>query len=81
MNSSNDSLLTVKQVAERLNVSTSLVYQLVDNARIAAHRLGNGRGTIRVGEQDLHRYLRQCRNEKTERAPSARRVALKHIRL
>ncbi len=50
-----DSYLTVKQVAQHLNVSPSVVYQLLDSGRLACHRIGKGRGTIRVSAGDLLR--------------------------
>ncbi len=34
-------LMTVKEVARRLRVSASLVYQLVDCGRLGCHRIGN----------------------------------------
>jgi excisionase family DNA binding protein len=50
-------MMTVADVAKRLNVSESFVY-----ARIAEgmphYRLGNGRGGIRVSEEQLQAYLR-----------------------
>ena len=42
----------VSQVAEKLNVSESIVYALIDAGRLACHRIGLGRGTIRVSTED-----------------------------
>jgi excisionase family DNA binding protein len=40
--------LSVKQVARKLNVSPSLVYALCAAGRLAHHRIGLGRGVIRI---------------------------------
>jgi excisionase family DNA binding protein len=56
-------LLTVKEVARRLRVSQSLVYQLVDTGRLGCHRIGNGRGAIRIRPEDVTEYLETCRKE------------------
>ena len=75
-------LLTVRQVAERLNVSASCVYQLVESGKIPNHRIGLGRGAIRVSEADLEEYLASCHREKMSEAPRrAPRLKLKHLKL
>jgi excisionase family DNA binding protein len=56
-------LMTVKEVARRLRVSASLVYQLVDCGRLGCHRIGNGRGAIRIRPEDVASYLQSCRKE------------------
>jgi len=75
-------MLTVAQVAERLQVSTQIVYALVAEGKILAHRIGLGRGTIRVAEADLQEYLLSCKQDvqRIEAPPSSRR-RLKHLRL
>jgi excisionase family DNA binding protein len=50
-------LLTVRQVAAKLNVSLRCVYQLIEARAIPCHRIGIGRGTIRVQEGDVDAYL------------------------
>ena len=74
-------LMTVSEVAERLNVSTSLVYQLVESGKLPVCRIGNGRGAIRFRPQDIDQFIDACLTEKT--SPSARRQKprLKHIHL
>ena len=74
-------LLTVKDVAERLSVSASLVYQLVESGKLSFHRIGTGRGTIRVSQFDLESYLAASHIETQSQAPVVRRTKLKHIRL
>ena len=69
-------MLTVKQVAERLNVSQSIIYALVDAGQIVCHRIGVGRGPIRITAEDLARYLKSCRN-----ADSSSRPKLRHLNL
>ena len=56
-------LMTVKEVARRLRVSASLVYQLVDTGKLGCHRIGNGRGAIRICSEDVAAYLKACREE------------------
>jgi excisionase family DNA binding protein len=56
-------LLTVKEVARRLRVSASLVYQLVDSGKLGCHRIGNGRGAIRIRPEDVTSYLQACRED------------------
>ena len=53
-------LLKPKQVSDRLNVSLSTVYGLVESGRLGCHRIGQGRGAIRISEDDLAAYLQAC---------------------
>jgi excisionase family DNA binding protein len=72
------SLLTVTQVAERLQCSVSTVYSLIESGRMGHHRCPG----IRVSEVQLSTYL-----EETERGPVPRqgktgpRRRLKFIKL
>jgi excisionase family DNA binding protein len=50
-------LLTVKQVAQRLNVSLGTVYDLCAKRKIPHVRVGAGRGVIRIDEQALREYI------------------------
>jgi excisionase family DNA binding protein len=50
-------LLTVKQVAEKLNVSESFVYGLLASGRLKHHALGKAQGAKRITEQQLSEYL------------------------
>jgi excisionase family DNA binding protein len=74
-------MLTVQDVALILKVSNSLVYDLIASGKIACHRIGNGRGAIRVRRDDLEQYINRCRVE--PEIPPARipRPKLKHLRL
>lgn len=53
-------MLTVKEVAERLNVSQSFVYKLVAGGQLQSHRFGN---VIRVAEDQLGEFLEQTRDD------------------
>lgn len=50
-------LLTVKQVAQRLNISPSFVYELLKSGRLKHYRLGKGQGGLRISEKQLAAYL------------------------
>jgi len=65
-----DAMLTVREVAGRLRVSVGCVYALISRGKLPCHRIGVGRGTIRVHGDDLSTYLLDC---KTEHAPSSAR--------
>lgn len=49
-------MMTVKQAAQELGVSPSLVYGLCTNGRIRHERYGLGRGTIRITPAALDEY-------------------------
>jgi excisionase family DNA binding protein len=50
-------MFTAKQVKERLSVSLSTVYNLVETGQLECHRIGAGRGCIRISEEQLKDYL------------------------
>lgn len=54
-------LLDVREAAKRLGIGRSSVYALVTDGLLVAHRVGTGRGVIRIAEADLADYLRRCR--------------------
>lgn len=56
-------MLTVKEIAGRLRVSPSTVYNLVEEGRISCHRIGKGRGCIRFTEEQVEAFLQSCRVE------------------
>lgn len=56
-------LLTVKEVAEFLKVSKSLVYTLIAQKQLSCIRIGLGRGTIRVAREELLRFLNSANQE------------------
>jgi len=74
-------MLRVKQVAERLNLSESKVYELIDRGRLGHHRMD---GAIRVSEEQIAEYLEQTRREPAaprERKTTGPRLRLKHVHL
>ncbi len=71
-------LLTIKQVAEALQLSTSKVYELVSSGRLEGYRIA---GSLRVGEDDLKQYLEACRIRKPQPRVRTNRVKLKHLRV
>jgi excisionase family DNA binding protein len=74
-------MYTVREIAERLNVSESNVYALVRSGRLGCYRIGNGRGAIRISEQTLQRYLNGCCQQEGVKPKTTPRPRLKHIRL
>ena len=49
-------LLTVREAAKMLHVSVGTIYALCDSGQLAHHRLGTGRGTIRIAADALKSY-------------------------
>jgi excisionase family DNA binding protein len=77
-------LLTVRQVAERLSISLSATYQIIESKKLMHHRIGVGRGAIRVSEADLMAYHESCRcgPSKQELKPVKVNLGpLRHLRL
>ena len=66
-------IVTVKEVAKRLEISQSLVYQLVAAGKLRGIRHGMGRGCIRIGEEDIADYLKLAGEDR-------RVMPLRHIR-
>jgi len=58
-------LLTPKEAKERLRISLSLVYQLVDERRLKAIRIGGEgkRGKVLIEESEIERFVRQLKDE------------------
>jgi excisionase family DNA binding protein len=70
-------MLKVKEAAQKLGISISLVYGLCAAGRLRHERFGIGRGTIRIPEDALEAYRRAAEVN----APAAPAIALKHITL
>ena len=75
------SLLTAQNAANRLQVGRTTLYELLRSHKLAHHRVGTGRGSIRIRQEDLERYLDSCRVTDEERTRSAAPLKLKHLRL
>ncbi len=74
-------MLNVKDVAERLSLSPSKVYRLIEDREIAHHRIG---GAIRVTEEQIAEYLAETKRERQTVATSgvrSRPLKLKHLHL
>jgi excisionase family DNA binding protein len=54
----NPELMAVEDVARRINMSDSFVYNAIADGRLKHHRLGKGQGGIRVSEEQLADFLR-----------------------
>ena len=72
--------LSVKQAAERVGVSESMIYQWCHERRLAHLRLGTGgrRGKILIEEADLDAFVNAQRVEAGEASTAP---ALKHIKI
>jgi excisionase family DNA binding protein len=57
-------MLTVRELAERLRVSSDLVYRMVGRRKISYYRIG---GSIRFSEQHIAEYLEsvECQPQAT----------------
>lgn len=71
-------MLTPKQVAARVGVSDSLVYEWCAQGLLPHYRMGRKgkRGKVLIEEADLSAFLAGCRQEAKLEVPP-----LKHIRL
>jgi excisionase family DNA binding protein len=72
--------MRVREAAQRLDVSEATVYALVASGRLRCHRVGLGRGAIRISEDHLAEYLKGAEPVIAPAPPPARTVRLKHIR-
>lgn len=73
-------MLTVKQVAEQLQMSPTSVYDLIARGRLVVLRLGPRGGAIRVRGEDLEAYLSSCRSGQLPVTIRPRRARLRHVR-
>lgn len=48
--------LKVAEAAARLSVSQATVYDLINSGRLPSHRIGGGRGTLRIRAADLQAF-------------------------
>ncbi|QDV74557.1 helix-turn-helix domain-containing protein [Botrimarina mediterranea] len=74
---------TVRATAEKLGVSEKTVRGLIQAGRIEHHRVGLGRGVIRITDQAISDYLQSTRVGLSESSASDRqpRQRLKHLKL
>ena len=50
-------MFTVDEIAAQLKVSRSTVYNAIDRGELPHHRIGRGRGCIRISTEQLQRFL------------------------
>jgi excisionase family DNA binding protein len=55
-----DRFYRVKTVAEAFDVSAATIYRAVASGALAAHRLGTGRGAVRIPGTALRDYIAAC---------------------
>lgn len=72
-------LLTVKEMAAALRISATTAYQLVESGKVPCHRVGTGRGSIRINQEDLDLYVEQCRSVPKPTRKKPVNVRLKHL--
>lgn len=74
--------MTVRQAAERLEVSPQLVYALLAAGRLRCVRIGVGRGVIRILDEHVAEYLAgaQAAVKPPPPPPPARQIKLKHLK-
>ena len=76
--------MTIREAAKRLEVSQALVYSLVASGKLRSHRIGNGRGVLRISEEQILAYLMGTESTPPSSASvsvSVSRPKLKHLRL
>ena len=52
-------LLTVNEVAERLNVTPQMVRALIKNGKLGSYKIGQR--STRISQEDLEKYLESCK--------------------
>lgn len=74
-------MLKISEVAERLNLSPSKVYEIISSGKLIVHKFD---GSLRVSEEDLGQYIQACRSGRQSEEPQKQsptpRPRLKHIR-
>jgi excisionase family DNA binding protein len=71
-------MLTPKKAAERIGVSSSLIYQLCSEGALRHFRFGgkNKRGKLMIDESDLVAFIERCRQEPVLPMPTLRHISL-----
>lgn len=76
-------MMTVKQAAERMGISESLVYELCACGSLPHVRIGRpgSRGCIRLTEADIQEYLasQKVGGKAAVRSPSQQKKVFKHV--
>ena len=73
-------MLTPKQVAARVGVSDSLIYEWCMEGLLMHYRFGGKgrRGCIRIEEADLNAFLAACLHEVRPPSPPLKHITLGH---
>lgn len=71
----------VRQVAERLQIAEATVYQLCATRQLRHFRVGTGRGTIRIREEDLDEFLGRAAVQPTGLDAPSPVVGLKYLKV
>jgi excisionase family DNA binding protein len=77
-------MLTVKQAADRMGVSSATVYLLCANRHLRHTRIGLGRGKIAITEESVQEYLqgREVGPPRPKPPPAPRpRVTFEHLKI
>jgi excisionase family DNA binding protein len=73
---------TVQEVADTLKVAVATVYQLCARGKLAHLRVGVGRGTIRIRQEDLDAFIAGATVQPDmPTAPKPRPMKLKHLKV
>ena len=72
--------MRVKEAAMRLEVSAATVYGLVAAGKLACHRVGLGRGCIRISEEHIARYLAGATPPAPAAPPAVAPYRPRHVR-
>ena len=70
---------TIKEVADILKVSPATVYQLCAQRKLAHIRVGTGRGTIRIRQEDLDAFIAGATVQPEE--PAAPKLPVVRVKL
>jgi excisionase family DNA binding protein len=68
----------VSEVASRLNLSPSKIYELIETGKLGHYRID---GAIRISDDQIGAFLETARREPAAPRRSNLRTMLKHIRL
>jgi excisionase family DNA binding protein len=73
-------MMTVRQVADKIGVSDSLVYEWCSAGLLTHYRFGSKgrRGKIMIDEAELDAFLSSCRQEARPEVPPLKHIKLNH---
>lgn len=71
-------LLTVRDVAKKLQLSSTVIYSLVSDGTLPALRVGQGRGSIRFRNRDVEEFLEDCVMLNRRPVRGTKRPAVRH---